>query len=116
MVPNQPFYVSAFIRLLSVMRKSFTFNPGSFLKIRNNLNLSFNGSGFKTAASSNHPHRITSLGKIEAGLVAMGDYDGGNKVELYTNGHWVQQPPFPEDDIKWYSTATYENILYVFGE
>ena len=116
MVPNQPFYVSTWIRLLSVIRKSFIFNPGSFLNIWNNLNLSFDGNDFKAAAPSNHPHRETSLGKIESGLVAIGGYDGGNEVELYTNGHWVQQPPFPEDRIHSYSTATYENVLYVFGE
>ena len=117
MVPNQPFYVSTLVRLLSVIRKSFIFNPGSFSKIRNNWNLSFDGSDFKAAASSNHPHKWTSLGKIESGLVAIGGYyDGGNKVELYTNGTWIQQPPFPEDDIYGYSTATYENVLYVFGE
>ena len=81
-----------------------------------NSNLSFDGSDFKAAASSNHPHKLTSLGKIESGLVAIGGSRGGNKVELYTNGHWVQQPPFPEDNIFGYSTATYENILYVFGE
>ena len=33
MEPNQPCYVSTMIRLLSVIRKSFIFNPGSFLKI-----------------------------------------------------------------------------------
>ena len=59
---------------------------------------------------------MTSLGKIEAGLVAIGGYKGGNKVELYTNGHWVQQPPFPKNNVHGYSTATYENTLYVFGE
>ena len=79
--------------------------------------MSFDGSEFKAAASSDHPHIYTTLGKIEAGLVAIGgDWGGGNKVELYTNGHWVQQPPFPEDTIRSYSTATYENVLYVFGE
>ena len=36
MVPNQPFYVSTIGRLLSVIRKSFIFYPGSFSKIRNN--------------------------------------------------------------------------------
>ena len=60
------------------------------------------------------------MGKIESGLVAIGGYKGGwdgdNKVELYTNGHWVQQPPFPEDEINTYSTATYGNVLYVFGK
>ena len=72
------------------------------------------------SASSSHPHTWTSLGKIESGLVAIGGYKGnnkrGNKVEVYTNGHWVQQPPFPEDEIFDYSTATYENVIYVFGE
>ena len=47
----------------------------------------------------------------------MGGYwDGGNEVELYTNGHWVQQTPFSENAFYGYSTATYENVLYVFGE
>merc|ERR1712227_128778 len=59
--------------------------------------------------------RYTSLGKIEAGLVAIGGNGGGNKVELYTNGHWVQQPPFPDDYMSVYSTASYENVLYIFG-
>ena len=36
MVPNQPFYVSTVGRLLSVIRKSFIFNPDSFSKIPNN--------------------------------------------------------------------------------
>ena len=74
------------------------------------------------AASSNHPHKWTSLGKIEAGLVAISGYEGDTEVEestveMYTNEHWVQQPPFPEKNgIYGYSTATYENVLYVFGE
>ena len=69
------------------------------------------------AAWSNHRHEQTSLGKIKQGLVAIGDYYGNSEVELYTNGHWVQQPPFPEnDDFYGYSTATYENVLYVFGK
>ena len=105
------------IRLLSVIRKSLIFNPVYFLKIRNYWNFSFDGSEFKLAASSNHKHRMTSLGKIEEGLVAIGDFYGGNEVELYTNGDWAQQPPVPEEGwLYGYSTVTYENVLYVFGE
>ena len=68
------------------------------------------------AASSKHPHEMTSLGKIESGLVAISGYKGGREVELYIYGSWLQQPPFLEDDYWAYSTATYENVLYVFGE
>ena len=42
--------------------------------------LRFDGSSFITAASSNHGHRRTSLGKISAGLVAIGGYSS-NEVE-----------------------------------
>ena len=38
-------------------------------------------------------------------------------MELFSNGNWNDQPPFPEKNNFWYySTTTYENILYVFGE
>ena len=116
MVVNWLFYVSTGIRLLSVIRKLSTFQV-SFLIIC--VNLSFDGFVFKAAASSNRQHILTSLGKIEAGLVAIGGADlfsPGNDVELYTDGHWVQQPFFPEYSFRGYSTATYENVLYVFGE
>ena len=126
-MPKQPFYVSTMIRLLSVMRKSFIFNQGSFLKIRINSNFSFDGLfrfqrfKFKAAASSNHPHRTTSLGKIEAGLVAISGYMN-REVELYTGGSWISQTSFPAsfcnycDSFDSYSTATVNNELYIFGE
>ena len=109
-----------------------------FLNWDNTKNLSFDGSHFTAAASSNYPHEQTSLGKIESGLVAIGGYtepviqpldskeltDGlwtmkreKPLVELYTNGHWVKQPDFPVKDIFFqYSTATHKNVLYLFGE
>ena len=74
------------------------------------------------AASSTYDHQYITLGKIEEGLVAIGgkrDGAGNREVELYTDGHWVQQPSFPQDrsnDFYDYSVATYENVLYVFGE
>ena len=71
------------------------------------------------AASSIYNHSYITLGKIEEGLVAVGGNLGNREVELYTDGHWVQQPPFPKDrsyDFYDYSVATYENVLYVFGE
>merc|ERR1711937_315924 len=86
---------------------------------------SFDGSDFKVAASSICNHSSITLGKIEEGLVAVGGNEvatGEREVELYTDGHWVQQPPFPKDrsvftsDIFYdYPVATYENVLYVFG-
>ena len=75
------------------------------------------------AASSTYNHSMITLGKIEEGLVAVGGNWGNREVELYTDGHWVTQPPFPKDssdrfDRRFYdySVATYENVLYVFGE
>ena len=89
---------------------------------RVNINLSFDGYDFQLAASSNHPHRRTSLGKIESGLVAISGYGGGREVELYTDGSWISQTPFPAafcnycDSFDSYSTSTFNNELYVFGE
>ena len=115
-MPNQSFHVSTILRLLSVICKSFIFNQAFFLKIRINLNLSFDESEFKKAPSTKHPHKQTSLGKIDAGLVAIGGANEGRVVEIFANGYWVQQPPCPEDGLKDYSIVTYENALYVFGE
>ena len=55
---------------------------------------------------------------MNEGLIAIsGDSheDSSVEVEMFANGNWNEQPPFPEQ-ISVYSTATYENILYVFGE
>ena len=83
----------------------------------NYLNLRFDGSNFATAASSKHPHRHTSLGKMNEGLVAISGYLSGVEVELFANGNWYDQPPFPEEKhFDLYSTTTYQNLLYVFGE
>ena len=52
---------------------------------------------------------------MNEGLIAISG-DSGFEVELFDVwGNWNEQPPFPEQ-ISVYSTATYENILYVFGE
>ena len=83
------------------------------------LNFRFDGTNFVTAASSNHPHRRTSLGKMNEGLIAISGLteDSGVEVELFANGNWYAQPPFPEEKYFCeYSTATYQNMLYVFGE
>ena len=72
-----------------------------------------------TVASSNHPHAITPLGKIKQDLVAISGANGdrGPDVELFGNGHWYEQPSFPVEDYFYgYSTVTYQNQLYVFGE
>ena len=57
---------------------------------------------------------------MNEGLIAIsGDtyQDSSNEVELFANGNWYDQPPFPEEDYFWgYSTATYKNIIYVFGK
>ena len=86
----------------------------------NNLNLRFDGTSFVTAASTNHPHRETSLGKMNEGLIAISGYpyqDSSVEVELFANGNWYDQPPFPEEKyFSRYSTATFQNLLYVFGD
>ena len=86
----------------------------------NKINLRFDGTNFVTAASSNHPHRYSSLGKMNEGLIAISGYpyqDSSVEVELFANGNWYNQPPFQEEEyFRNYSTATYQNILYVFGE
>ena len=86
--------------------------------VKSNENLSFDGTDFKKISNSNHPHRGTTLGKLREGPVAICDdkLETGD-VEIFSNDHWIQQPPFP--DLKfysYYSTATYNNMLYVFGE
>ena len=84
--------------------------------------LSFDGYVFKDASSSNHPHAYTSLGKIGSDLVAISGYKAARKVELYTNGSWLQQSSFPGahcdycDYFDSYSTVTYNNEVYIFGE
>ena len=81
------------------------------------INFRFDGYSFITAASSNHGHRETSLGKISAGLVAISGVYSNNEVELYASGNWYNQPRFPEEDyFCYYSVATYDDQLYVFGE
>ena len=88
--------------------------------IVNHLNLRFDGSNFVTAASSKYPHKFTSLGKMNEGLIAISGssyQDSSVEVELFANGNWYDQPPFPEEKaLDFYSTATYQNLLYVFGE
>ena len=77
----------------------------------------FDGSRFVTEASSNHEHQDTSLGKITAGLVAISGRGTYYEVELYASGKWLSQPKFPEEKpFYYYSVATYEDLLYVFGE
>ena len=57
---------------------------------------------------------------MNEGLIAISGIpyqDAGVEVELFANGNWYNQPPFPgEKYIQYYSTATYQNVLYVFGE
>ena len=49
--------------------------------------------------------------------MAISGYDSNNEVELYTSGNWYNQPRFPEEDYFYaYSVATYEDLLYVFGQ
>ena len=56
---------------------------------------------------------------MNEGLIAISgwSYPGSNvEVELFANGNWYDQPPFPEEKFfDEYSTATYKNLLYVFG-
>ena len=77
----------------------------------------FDGSEFISAASSTYPHHVTTLGKIDEGLVAISGASGvTNEVEIFSNGNWYDQPAFPEEkSFYYYSTATYENTLYIFG-
>ena len=79
----------------------------------------FDGNNFVTAAPSNHPHRETSLGKMNEGLISISGVsyqDSAVEVELFANGNWYDQPLFPEETYFYgYSTATFENFLYVFG-
>ena len=54
---------------------------------------------------------------MNEGLIAISGYKSGVEVELFANGNWYEQPPFPEENyIRDYSTATYQNMLYIFGE
>ena len=79
----------------------------------------FDGTEFISAASSNYPHFVTTLGKIDEGLVAISGSGGvvTNEVEIFSNGNWYNQPAFPvEKYFCYYSTATFENTLYVFGK
>ena len=78
----------------------------------------FDGSSFLTAASAKYEHYHTSLGKLSEGLIAISGYSSasGVTVELFANGKWYQQPDFPEErSFAYYSTITYENRLYIFG-
>ena len=87
------------------------------MKLKSLINFRFDCNSFITAASSKHGHRYTSLGKISAGLVAIAGFGSNNEVELYESGNWYNQPRFPEEDSFYdYSVATYEDLLYVFGE
>ena len=49
--------------------------------------------------------------------MAIAGFGSNNEVELYESGNWYNQPRFPEEDYFYaYSVATYEDLLYVFGE
>ena len=66
-------------------------------------------------------HEKITFGKIKEGIVAAGGYGKeANKVELYSNETWIEQPsPIPEDHLNVfaiYSTVTYENVIFFFGE
>ena len=57
---------------------------------------------------------------MNEGLIAISGVsyqDSSVEVELFANGNWYDQPPFPEEkNVDFYSTATFENFLYVFGK
>ena len=57
---------------------------------------------------------------MNEGLLAISgaSYQGSSvEVELFSDGCWYEQQPFPEEkSFDYYSTATYQNLLYVFGE
>ena len=79
--------------------------------------LSFDGRTTASAASSNHPHEYTSLGKLSSGLVAVSGYQSGVEVELFSAHAWSRQPDFPESSYFYlYSTATVADALFIFGE
>ena len=84
-----------------------------------NFFLRFDGTSYLTAASAKYEHKRTSLGKLSEGLIAISGYNSasGVTVELFANGNWYQQPDFPEEsNFAEYSTITYENHLYIFGQ
>ena len=57
---------------------------------------------------------------MNEGLIAISGYsyqDSSVEVELFANGNWYDQPPFPEEKaFYYYSMASYVNLLYVFGK
>ena len=94
-------------------------NKKKSLKLQNNYKFSFDGSTTASAASSNFPHRQTSLGKLSSGLVAISGVtlpNSGMEVELFSAHAWSRQPDFPERGIWAYSTATLADALFIFGE
>ena len=92
-------------------------NKKKSLKLQNNYKFSFDGSTTASAASSDHPHRYTSLGKLSSGLVAISGRYAANEVELFSAHAWSRQADFPESDYFYgYSTATVADELYIFGE
>ena len=79
----------------------------------------FDGTSFLTAASAKFEHYRTSLRKLNEGLIAISGRNSasGVTVELFADEKWYQQPDFPEEkNFAYYSTATYENHLYIFGK
>lgn len=84
--------------------------------------LSFDGENFNTAPSTKYAHMKITLGKFREGLVAISGATSSSELEVeFYDGKksfWTWQPLFPEEkfDYIWnFSTATVENILYVFG-
>ena len=57
---------------------------------------------------------------MNEGLIAISGkayQDSSVEVELFANGNWYEQPPFPEENYFYaYSTATFGNLLYIFGK
>ena len=78
----------------------------------------FDGTTTAIAASSNHSHAYTSLGKLSSGLVAASGYTNSvAEVELFSAHAWSRQPDFPASSRFYhYSTATVADALYLFGK
>ena len=79
----------------------------------------FDGRVTAAAASSNSPHYSSSMGTLGSTLVAVGGYDDSLAVEMWTGGVWRRLENFPHadgDHIRYYSTVTVEETMFLIGE
>ena len=83
-----------------------------------NHNFRFDGTSTIYAQTSNYAHYMTSLGNLQNTPVAVGGwYPDNYHIEHFENGNWKTKSDFSfvNDYIYYYSMATLDENLFLFG-